>query len=858
MAAKIAADLNTLGKADLYEYLGTPPRTSTETLKKAAERRNRELMSKPHREPENTERRLVGLATTVFQSDEMRNRYDHTRSVAVLDPLKGRIHVAKQGEFILPDAYEVLVRQGVGLGVAESDVREFVLDFAQQAKIKVVTVDSKGATPKRLLVCGSPKCPSPIADEADQMCRGCGAPLYMDCPRCSKRVPSSDRACGNCGARTGDYPLVLDAVRKIRAALDKSDLASATRLFQEIRSDLGDWPELSKVGAEIEQHRREEAARQAQRQQEQAAREKAIQTLVREKRVTTARKQLPTGAKARGESQILISLDEQIAAALTVADGFFASALHAEKKGDNETAAVLIEKTLDVCIDHELAKQAAARLPRPSAPLNLNAEVRGKSVHLAWAKPATRRAMRFQIVRRSGRPARTPEDGDNVCVTGGTSWDDQPPPGTAWHYAVFALWLDWISVPASAAPVLLREAVRGFSALPRMGAVALRWKRPAGATHVRIVRKKGGVPASDADGTTLDARSDELTDSYLQNGQPYGYRVTPCYPDPLQPGSVLEGPPATATAVPVAPAPTVDDLQATWEPPATLVLKWTPPTADDTQILLVPKDREPRPGTVLDAGEAASLGEVLVTSRAGNARVVLNRQGLFSIVPLSLRSGLATVGKAVPLNTLRGVGNVRADGNGDRVVVTWDWSTEFVSATMRVATDRHEERVVGGSAETHRITREAYREAGGLDLGPRPPGTLFITVLGRTAAGVDAPPVPATYAHQMEVRVTYRVEPGGRIWGSPRLILRSNRTVRLPRLIAVAKRFELPEDKDDGDPILPIAAQTIEQGQEALFEIDDKRLPGRDSFVKLFFASEADAGAGVRLMAADKDKLRLG
>jgi hypothetical protein len=275
-------------------------------------------------------------------------------------------------------------------------------------------------------------------------------------------------------------------------------------------------------------------------------------------------------------------------------------------------------------------------------------------------------------------------------------------------------------------------------------------------------------------------------------------------------------------------------------------------------LLLVPRGREPKHGAVLDAGETAHLGEVLATSRTGNARIELRKQGVFSIVPLSVRSGLATAGKAAPLNTLRGVGNVRADANGDRVVVTWDWPEEFVSATVRVATDRHEERVAGGSAETHRTTVQAYCETGALDLGPRPPGTLLITVFGRTVAGVDAPPARATYAHQTEVRVTYRVEPGGKLWGSAKLILRSNRTVRLPRLVAVAKRFELPEDKDDGAQILPIAAQTVEEGRDTPFVIDDKRLPGRDSFVRLFFASEADADTGVRLMAAGRDKLRLG
>jgi hypothetical protein len=465
---------------------------------------------------------------------------------------------------------------------------------------------------------------------------------------------------------------------------------------------------------------------------------------------------------------------------------------------DPDRAWRLLADALRLVRDLPGARDHQRRLPpRPVPALRADVDTgeAGAVVRLSWAaSPSTGGEIGYRLVRRAGRPPRGAGDGE--AITG--ERDERPPVNVPLYYGAVAVRGDAAAPPAVAGPVVVRPEPGEVELLSGDGQVTGRWRCPAEAARVVVVR----------DGTPVEAGRDGFRER-VPNGRTHHYLISAVYLDAA--GREVATPGVRASVTPSAPPVPVYELSAEPDPadPGLLRVRFAPP-AHGTAELVLSAGPPPWPRSALVPVEEVrrETRRLAGTPTAGGLAVRPGAGGW--LLAVTVAEGTAAIGAYHRYVNLPPPRRLVAERRGDHVHVGFDWPPDVTEVDLVYRIGAHRigrdpRRPSDPDAERHAtVTRAAYDTQGGVRLPVPEDEPVEVAVAAAGTVGgtrVTGPPVTAEVAARTVVR--YDLERSGPPWRrSLTLRLTCARPLRVARLSLVLRRGRvMPHRAGDGETL---------------------------------------------------------
>ena len=846
-ARAIQENLTTLHKTSLYDFLGLRPQTSPQLLHNRAKEQYQDITRIGRTGAEaQAHKDLCGDAMKVFHDEESKERYDNTLAYEALGRMKGSIDAAGEDRVIMPKEMEALIRNARAIGVSAQLARDYIEDQANRRRWQIIGDETEAERVHTCGLCGA------VARKVDQKnCHECGEPLLMDCPFCGRPTPTEDAACAQCGTHTGDAPVVKVLLEEGRRHVRHHRLREGREHFERALSYWPGWKEAERARDEVDQLLKA-------REQELAALDQTIAA----GRLFEAETETARLGRKYGTSQV-DAQRKKIRRGICRAEEAFARAEEARRDGDEDRCFTLLEKVLATASDHPQAKKVLAAMP-PPAPRRLSVEPLRRGFRLSWIAVRAAGRVRYRVLRKTGGAPLHHEDGTVVADTRATEVDDVgAESGRPWFYAVYAIRAEVPSATAASdGPWLLAADIDDLELLPGPGEVVLSWRRPHGCRKVRVARAAGSPPDRLAAGTAVDTSSNGAHDTGLENGRDYGYLVVAVYDDPSHAGRETLSAGLRRSAQPVAPPAAVDDLASSRDG-KTVSLRWS--AIDDATVEIRASRSEPRhrPGSWLAVEQLDQLGKAVARTGSNSAETNLDVQGRFYFVPVSVKRGIAVIGRPEIVTTIDDVSGLRCQSSGNHLVLTWSWPQGIDEVMVACSNSRDPEGPEDPRSIRRRVTRREYDRAGCWELRNVEKKPHYFRVYSK-GPGIDAYSGGAAVfesrgrSRKARFEVVLERSLGGLKIGpvkSAALQVTSDEVDRLSDLLLVVKKDQVPMSPKDGQVVKRLQELELTEGAASV-PVPASHL-GAKRYAKLFFADIA-AHPDVRLMPASKNKLRLG
>lgn len=372
------------------------------------------------------------------------------------------------------------------------------------------------------LTCGTCKTPAEFRTREDAergKCAVCGAPLYIECPKCHKKVPATADRC-SCGFLISEMQFFDEYIKAAEFALKEMDLAEASKQYANAENAFPGHPKLSALSQRIKTER-----------------DKYDRPLNELKALIAARmfSKAQTLLGTLGASMPQLKLDSQ----KKVIDEKMAEVKRMMPAGtfspvDKANRCVEI---LQIVEDYQPAIDILISM-RPRKPLNLSAGVMGTSsltCTLSWNATGDK-GVRYQVVRKKNGVPQRQSDGEVLATDiGDLSYKDTSlQPGISYGYAVFACRRNTFSDPSTCEIANFSELdTKHLRTSAENGVCRFSWVLPPNCIGVRILRSTNAIPAENPNsGSTVVAAkaSANYDDSGVSNNNTYGYRLQCVYP----------------------------------------------------------------------------------------------------------------------------------------------------------------------------------------------------------------------------------------------------------------------------------------------------------------------------------------
>jgi hypothetical protein len=229
IAKRITSLLQFLHKSTFYDLLQCPPQTATAELCRAAEILYTQLVRLPPTAEVTARIELAGLARDIFQSDEMRRRYDTHVRLEALNRLLAELDAAMErsgDEELHPKQVALYLDHARRQGWKEQDALAKLKEHARQQKW-IITLPAHSGSEQQVIC---PNCRHANA-VGQRLCSSCRFVLALDCPRCGVLVSSDAPTCGQCGFVIGNRFLVDRFLEELRDVLTMGDSERANELL---------------------------------------------------------------------------------------------------------------------------------------------------------------------------------------------------------------------------------------------------------------------------------------------------------------------------------------------------------------------------------------------------------------------------------------------------------------------------------------------------------------------------------------------------------------------------------------------------------------------------------------------------
>ncbi|GAA4241889.1 hypothetical protein GCM10022254_72550 [Actinomadura meridiana] len=456
---------------------------------------------------------------------------------------------------------------------------------------------------------------------------------------------------------------------------------------------------------------------------------------------------------------------------------------------DPDRAHLLLDDALRLVRDLPGAAAHRHRLPpRPVPMVRADLDARAGVVRLSWEpSPSTAGEVLYKIVRQVGRAPRDARDGTGL----GGPLDERPPINAAVYYGVFAVRGEAAAAPAVAGPIVVRPEPTEVELLAGDGEVTGRWRCPAEAARVVVVRDGGPIPAG-RDGFR----------ERVHNGRTHHYLVAAVYLDGSGREVVTDG--VRASVTPSAPPEPVFELAAEVDEsdPGLVRVRFAPPRTGTVELVLSPGPPPwPRSALVPLEEVRRETRRLACTPLDGGLAVRPGAGGW--LLAVTVAEGGAAIGAYHRHVNLPPPRRLVAERRGDHVHVGFDWPPDVAEVEVAYLVGRDALRIADPPS-TEIVTRAAYDTQGGIRL-PVPedePVELTVAAAGNVGGSrVTGPPVTAQVAARAIVR--YDVLRSGPPWRRYLTIrLTSSRPLRVARLSLVLRAGRvMPHRAADGETL---------------------------------------------------------
>jgi hypothetical protein len=128
-------NLKIVGASSLYEFLDMPVNAPLEILQEVARDKEMEIRRQGKKDAVTTASgALAGHCIVIFRSPKSRNAYDMTRNLTKLAEFNQAIRVAAIGGKIKSEAFEILVREAMRIGMDFEEAIEYIKEYCHKEK----------------------------------------------------------------------------------------------------------------------------------------------------------------------------------------------------------------------------------------------------------------------------------------------------------------------------------------------------------------------------------------------------------------------------------------------------------------------------------------------------------------------------------------------------------------------------------------------------------------------------------------------------------------------------------------------------------------------------------------------------
>ena len=837
----ISEALKIVKQSSLYEFLSLAPTSSLKTLLERAKSLESDIRKIGKKDAIVTAKQvLAGQCLSIFKTEEQKNAYDTSLARERLTELDGDLETAGMDGEVSAQEYDLLVKKAVEWGLRKEEADEHIKDYCKKRKWAIQVPSTLAVDElKQCGVCG-------VFNPAGAVnCSDCRAPLEVECPKCKKRNPSTNRSCTQCGFPIGDMPNALDLIRQAKLAMGRNELDTAIRLFKEAEIY---WPDNAEVVQFLQKLQKQKAeiekfARQLIDEINQRLYYQARATLVKLRQLDANHPAL-----ARKET-----IEQRIA---------LAEKLVRQAKSTTNEDEVIDAYTAAIaeCKDCAEAVEAMEKLP-PSPPKDMQTGVSSCSISLNWTRSSSKGAISYRIVRKEKSQPVNSSDGDILAEeTTQTVYDDPiTEPGQIYYYGVYAIRAMVVSQEgAVVGPVMRLGEVENLQVKATDSRITLDWKPPKRAKAIEVWRQIGRLPTKPSDGIKLSGvRLDGLTDSKLENGTFYGYLICTIFGDERGKDRFSDG--QTCQASPMEPPSPVEDL-AVKKIKGTIELTWTPPEKGSLQLFHSKQPFSSSAGAIISVSQLADIGSPIPIQRAGYTQFPANFQGLIHIIPFTVKGDTAVVGQSQQIASIDDVENLRGSISYGNIYLEWDWHQGAMTVVVAYRSDTYPVAHNDPKAVIKTFTKRQYeRESGFVVKNPEAQDYYFtvFVVADEDVNKIYSAGQQCSLSNAEAQEIHYEVKISKSIFGktSAELILwSSDGNVNMPEAVLVKRVGNLPHEKSAGTVICTVPQGTEIGKRPVKFEIPIQELK-KKGYAKLFLV---DGGLAKQFrLLSPKEKLQL-
>jgi hypothetical protein len=128
-------NLKIVGASSLYEFLDMPVNAPLEILQEVSREKEMEIRRQGKKDAATTASgALAGHCIVIFRSPKSRNAYDMTRNLTKLAEFNQAIRVAAIGGKVKSEAFEILVREAMRIGMDFEEAIEYIKEYCHKEK----------------------------------------------------------------------------------------------------------------------------------------------------------------------------------------------------------------------------------------------------------------------------------------------------------------------------------------------------------------------------------------------------------------------------------------------------------------------------------------------------------------------------------------------------------------------------------------------------------------------------------------------------------------------------------------------------------------------------------------------------
>lgn len=648
----IMEHLQVVGKKSVYEFLGLSPKAPLSEIQKAFQKLEDEVKNAgtviSTSEEYRTKYNIVKVCRPIFATEQGRKGYDKAIENAGFADVREAIMQMKAGiKIINAQQYKQMLNICTKNGIPRNKAEYLIYTTAKKAGLEI----DEGNVQTQIICryCGA------LNEQTAKACATCGMPIQVVCPKCGKPSGNEDYSCVNCGFSLFNMREAPIKIKMAQVALDMGDIDSAIREYEAAAAYWPGHPGLQAV---------QNGIKKVQKQVETAIDE--AKELCKQRAYYGARALF--GKIGYGAEAMLIR--KEVDGAVNNADNLIAKAKTA--RDANEQIDFYMQ-ALSICADCVAAKEKLQLTP-PTPPARIQAQVKGRTIHVEWAKLPSQ-YIQYKLVRKAnGRPA-GPADGTVISETLSNFVDDiKAEPGISYYYAVYSKCGDVYSPRAAitTGPVITVADIDLSTITLDIQETQIKFsiQFPKNAKSVEVYRDEKLIK---------NLTGSSYIDTNLKTGQSYTYKFITVYEDSNQQKHKTAG--VTQVIRPMSP-PRPVKLELT-ENDHTAKLSWEKPAKGTLCIY-----ESETPFTILENNKVNidNLKYRQIDITGTTYHIAKNFSGVRYYLPVTVEGNIGIAGAQVRLISIITPAGVKFDRNEKQITVTWKWEN-IASVRIQVQAD---------------------------------------------------------------------------------------------------------------------------------------------------------------------------